>query len=708
MNPGAGIGRNEGNPPLKSIVERAMADGIQQIAPHGIFTTDPDLRIVSWNQWLATHSGRPAESVVGQLLIDVFPELSQRRLFDRYLRVLAGEISVLSTALHKHLLAFPATVPESDHPHMLQTARIAPLRDGEKIVGTITIIEDVSQREYQSGILRKQQEMDRLLSAALAVLLQSSDPVNEMGGIFANIILPLGLDAFICHVLNADRTSLTLKASSGISAGQREMIASLPVSEKELLRDKPANGAPEPVIASYAEAIRRFGFSTAATFPLVADDELIGIVTFASYQRRSIPAADTKTLARIARYVGIALERAIRERDTVVASRAKDDFLAALSHELRTPLNPVLLVSSDAVQNTSYPPEAREAFRVIEKNALLEARLIDDLLDITRIERGKLSLEMQSLDVHVVLSDALEAVRPDVTDHRLSLHLSLHAEQSIVKGDSARLQQVFWNIIKNAVKFTPASGEIWLTSAVDEASGQIIVKIRDTGIGMNDDEVARIFGAFSQGDHAIHGRSHQFGGLGLGLAISRKIVDLHGGSLEAASEGKGRGAQFTLRLPLASALQPAKPAAIAGERTDSAPPMEFASTASRLGILLVEDHEPTRKSLAFLLQRRGYDVVSAATASAALQQAARRSFNLVLSDIGLPDEDGFELMKKLRDQYGLKGIALTGYGMEEDIHRSTGAGFFAHLTKPINANVLDRALAQAFSASPFPGDDLRS
>ena len=336
----------------------------------------------------------------------------------------------------------------------------------------------------------------------------------------------------------------------------------------------------------------------------------------------------------------------------------------------------------------------------------MEARLIDDLLDITRIERGKLSLEMQSLDVHVVLSDALEAVRPEVTDQRLSLHLSLHAEEITVKGDSGRLQQVFWNIIKNAVKFTPPGGEIWLTSAVDEPTRQIVVKIRDTGIGMNADEVARIFGAFSQGDHAIHGRSHQFGGLGLGLAISQKIVDLHGGSLAAASEGKGRGAQFTLRLPLA-APQQIKPAGTPSGASGSTPPMEFANSSAGLSILLVEDHEPTRKSLAFLLQRRGYEVVSAATASAALQQAARRSFNLVLSDIGLPDEDGFELMKKLRDQYGLKGIALTGYGMEEDIHRRTSAGFFAHLTKPINANLLDRTLARAFSAAPFPIDDSR-
>jgi CheY-like chemotaxis protein len=337
----------------------------------------------------------------------------------------------------------------------------------------------------------------------------------------------------------------------------------------------------------------------------------------------------------------------------------------------------------------------------------LEARLIDDLLDITRIERGKLSLEMQSLDVHVVLSDALEAVRPDVTDQRLSLHLSLHSEESTVKGDSGRLQQVFWNIIKNAVKFTPAGGEIWLTSAVDEATRQIVVTIRDTGIGMTPDEVARIFDAFSQGDHAIHGRSHQFGGLGLGLAISRKIVDLHGGSLEAASEGKGRGAEFTLRLPLAAGLRPTNLAGIVGEGSNSTPPMAFADVSAGQSILLVEDHEPTRKSLAFLLQRRGYEVVSAATASAALQQAARRPFSLVLSDIGLPDEDGFELMKKLRDQYGLKGIALTGYGMEEDIHRSRSAGFFAHLTKPINVTLLDQTLVRAFSAVPFPTGDAR-
>jgi CheY-like chemotaxis protein len=397
--------------------------------------------------------------------------------------------------------------------------------------------------------------------------------------------------------------------------------------------------------------------------------------------------------------VTIALDRAIRERETLAASRAKDDFLAALSHELRTPLNPVLLLASDGASNMEFPASARETFRVIEKNAMLEARLIDDLLDLTRIEHGKLGLELQPIDVHAALRDALATITPDATVRKLTIDLDFRAAATKLMGDSARLQQVFWNVLKNAVKFTPPGGNLTIKTRSNEETSEVTIAFSDTGIGMEPHEVQRVFNAFSQGDHAGHGHSHRFGGLGLGLAISRKLVELHSGRIEAVSKGKGQGSTFTVYLPLA-----AEPVSTTG-RGSNPGGLEVAGPTGEprsLGrILLVEDHDSTRIPLSRLLVRKGYEVIAVASAKDALSAVDGARFDLVLSDIGLPDMDGFALMQELRDQHGLRGIALTGYGMEADITRGAHVGFVGHLTKPISVKVLERALALA-----LPGPDV--
>jgi signal transduction histidine kinase len=234
-----------------------------------------------------------------------------------------------------------------------------------------------------------------------------------------------------------------------------------------------------------------------------------------------------------------------RARDeALAASRAKDDFLAALSHELRTPLNPVLLLASEAVKNPHLPPEVRMDFDTIAKNVALEARLIDDLLDLTRMTRGHLVLHPYPVDIHAALQDAVATVQAELKQKQLQLSLSLEAELHTVRGDATRLLQVFWNILKNAVKFTPEGGKISVTTRACAASGILEVEIADTGIGMSPEEIDRIFNAFSQGDHAINGDVHRFGGVGLGLAISRVLVELHQGQINASSAGRGHGADW--------------------------------------------------------------------------------------------------------------------------------------------------------------------
>lgn len=687
-----------GNPPADFSADRAMAAWMQEIAPYGIFTTNRELRITSWNQWLATHSGLSAADVLGHRLVDLYPQVESRRLVERFSRALEGEISVLSTALHKYLLPFAVTVPESGLPFMLQTVRIAPLPHGTGVAGTITMIEDVTQREFQASILHRQQELDRLLSSSLALLLQASDPREEMSGIFATIGPALGLDACVSYVLDSRTRELHLNTANGISPKQREAITTLAMSDEDEAAMR-TGGPPQTFdIGSHAKVLRGMGLKAICCFPLAVGDRIIGLVSFGSYQRESIATADMNILSRITRYVAIALDRAIRQQHTLAASRAKDDFLAALSHELRTPLNPVLLMASDCAGNPDYPESARDAFRIIEKNALLEARLIDDLLDLTRIEHGKLRLEMLAFDVHTALKDAMDNVSSDAADRKIAMHFELAATSSTITGDSARLQQVFWNVLKNSVKFTPVGGEVWVNTRCDGVANEVVIEIRDNGIGMAEHEVSRVFGAFSQGDHAEQNSGHRFGGLGLGLAISRKLVELHGGRIQAASLGKEQGSTFTIFLPLLPATHQLRGSMRGGDQdSTTCVNHEIASTFVRR-ILLVEDHEPTRAPLARLLTRRGYEVVAAGSSSTALEEAAKARFDLVLSDIGLPDGDGFELMSKLRELYGMKGIALTGYGMEEDVLRSGTSGFIAHLTKPISVLVLDRALAAALPA----------
>ncbi len=388
------------------------------------------------------------------------------------------------------------------------------------------------------------------------------------------------------------------------------------------------------------------------------------------------------------------LERARDE--ALAASRAKDDFLAALSHELRTPLNPVLLLASEAAEDNSLPSGVRADFATIRKNVELEARLIDDLLDLTRITRGKLLLEMLPHDVHTIVHDALATVRAELDRKRIVPRLKLNAGNSLVLGDAVRLQQIFWNVLKNAVKFTPERGEIIVETRVSTDTGELTVEITDTGIGMLPSELERIFDAFSQGDHAEAGGSHRFGGVGLGLAISRMLTELHRGSIRASSDGRGCGAKFSINLPLihvdSRAPMPVSAGASPTLMTVAAEPEITATLRGR--VLLIEDHAPTRLALQHLLLRRNYEVVAAGSVEEARDLVTRETVDFVISDIGLPDGNAYDLMAELRSRFGLTGIALTGYGMESDIARSHAAGFVIHLTKPLRVQLLDEALAK--------------
>jgi len=384
------------------------------------------------------------------------------------------------------------------------------------------------------------------------------------------------------------------------------------------------------------------------------------------------------------------------EAKAVHADRAKNDFIAALSHELRTPLTPVLLTASEAANDPATTPHARRAFRSIVKNIELEARLIDDLLDLNRIAHGKLKLELRPADVLPVLHDAIATVRTEFAAKKLQIDVRVDLPEVVVACDLTRMQQVFWNVLRNAAKFTSPGGTIAVQVSRRPKEGEVEIAVVDSGIGMEPPEIESAFDAFAQGSHATRDGPHRFGGLGLGLAISRSLVEMHAGRITAESDGRGLGSTFRIVVPFAAGFLHSPPLAAKPGR----------GPVRRLRILLVEDHDPSREALRSLLTLRGHGVQAAASIADARALAASGPFDLLMTDIGLPDGSGYDLLQELGSSENRLAVALTGYGMEEDVTRSKGAGFFSHVTKPLRVQELDELLHAV--AAALPGDGVRA
>jgi HAMP domain-containing protein/signal transduction histidine kinase len=361
---------------------------------------------------------------------------------------------------------------------------------------------------------------------------------------------------------------------------------------------------------------------------------------------------------------------------------AKDQFLAMLSHELRTPLTPVLASALALESEPALPQDVQESLQMIRRNVELEARLIDDLLDLTRIDRGKVQLNFEVVDAHTLLQNALEICQAEIDRKHLRRSLNLGARKVHLRADPARLQQIFWNLINNAVKFTPSDGQISISTS-NTSKGELRVEIADTGLGIEPESLPKIFDAFEQG-----GRT-QLGGLGLGLAISKALVEAHKGTITAQSGGRNKGSTFTLVFPTSERA--------AAQITPAVSPKLPEHQAMR--ILLVEDHEDSNRSLTNLLRRRGYHVQSALNFQSALDLGTKEDFDVLISDLALPDGSGIDLMRTLQSTRPVLGIALTGFGMEDDVRKCREAGFQHHLVKPIDLNKLD-LLIQESAAAP--------
>ena len=381
------------------------------------------------------------------------------------------------------------------------------------------------------------------------------------------------------------------------------------------------------------------------------------------------------------------------------ASQAKDRVLAALSHELRTPMTPVLIAVSSLLESTTEP-KLLSTLKMIRRNIELEARLIDDLLDLSQIVRGRLQLELEMVDIHEPIQRAVEMCRDDKIVSGLDVVTELSALHHHVIADHARIMQIVWNLIKNAAKFTPAGGRLIIRTTnpaessdrgepgFEDRAHSLVVEFEDTGIGIDAAVLPRIFDPFERGRDDLHGRS---GGLGLGLAISRSLAEAIGGRLTATSPGLGRGSTFRLDLTTITATS-SSPAGT------SAPSLATPGRPA-LRILLVEDSQETLEFLAIVLRQRGHYVVAADCLAMARAEVveAEAPFDLLISDIQLPDGDGLELMRELDATRPIPGIAMSGFGAEDDLRLSREAGFLDHLTKPIDLNRLDAAIRRVTS-----------
>jgi signal transduction histidine kinase/ActR/RegA family two-component response regulator len=447
----------------------------------------------------------------------------------------------------------------------------------------------------------------------------------------------------------------------------------------------------EPAGPEASPLAREAGLASAMTVPLVARGRTLGALTFATAESgRHYGPDDLAVAEELARRAGLAVETARLYREAQVANRLKDEFLAIVSHELRTPLNAIMGWASLLRTGRLDQAKSEQALDTIERNVKTQAQIVADLLDVSRIITGKLALDLQPVDLVPVVEAALDVLRPAAAGKQVALDVRLEPLDA-VSGDPQRLQQVIWNLLSNSVKFTPPGGRVEVTLA--RAGGAARIQVRDTGQGIPRDFLPHVFDRFRQADAST---TRRHGGLGLGLAIVRHLVELHGGLVEAESDGEGRGAMFTVTLPLRPLQMP-----LQLPRGDTDPGLDAGELAVLRGlhVLVVDDEPDTRAVAAAVLERCGCRVSLADGAAPAFALFERDRPDVLLVDLAMPGEDGYSLLRRVRERALDEGgqvpaAALTAHASTEDRARALAAGFQMHLAKPVAAGTLAWATAR--------------
>jgi PAS domain S-box-containing protein len=444
--------------------------------------------------------------------------------------------------------------------------------------------------------------------------------------------------------------------------------------------------------------LRSMGIRATALAPIVLGSRVLGVISISSTDsERRYEASDLELLMQLGARTGVALERAELFRSAQAAaqaaeeaSRTKDEFLATVSHELRTPLNAILGWAT-LLKNRITEPTIAKPIQVIHRNAEAQVRIIEDILDVSRVVTGKFRIEPKQVDLVEVARQAVEVVRPSALGKSVSLEVDFEHETCPLVADGERMQQVIWNLLSNSIKFTPSGGAVLLS--VHQVGSHVILDVSDTGRGIEPSFLPYVFDRFRQADPSA---TRQQGGLGLGLALVRHIVELHGGTVRAASDGPDRGATFAIELPIRALSQPPAerrvlPPLGTGQPAPSA-------SLNEVRVLVVDDEVDAREVIASVLESRGARVVSAASSAEAMTALERFTPQVILSDIAMPGEDGLAFIRKLREVPRLKDIpalAFTAYARPEDRARVMDAGFNGHLAKPLGPDALVQAIAKA-------------
>lgn len=551
--------------------------------------------------------------------------------------------------------------------------------------------------------LRKSNDRLRLLSETANRLLVGSRPQEFIDGIFSRFAAHLGLEVYMNYLVEEEGKTLRLDAYGGISPDVVEQQRLLSFGETlcGVVAATRARIIAENVLESTdpeKQHLRGIGITAYACYPLLAEGRLLGTLSFGTRRRVSFQPDELQVMQVVSDQVAVALERvrlitelSRRAKDLAEADRRKDEFLAMLAHELRNPLAPMLNAvhmmrlggeSTDAVQ--------RRAVAAMDRQVRHMIRLVDDLLDVSRIELGKVELRKETVTLESVVEHAVQTSRPLIEDRHHKLSILLPPEPVLVVADPTRLAQVIANLLNNAAKYTDPGGSIWLTCKPSGAD--LTIRVRDNGMGLSSEMLSRVFELFVQSER---GADRAQGGLGIGLTLVRSLVEMHGGSVTAYSEGIGRGCEFVVDLPIVTALEEDKADALDAPRPSRAGGQR---SSTRLRVVVVEDNEDIRDTLKDLLEMCGHEVEAAEDGTSGVELTLSVQPDVALVDIGLPGLDGYEVARRLRAQMAgpqrTRLIALTGYGQPDDRRRALEAGFDDHLVKPVDFDDLTRLLGE--------------
>ncbi|MEH2117156.1 AAA family ATPase [Nostoc sp.] len=669
-------------------------------------------------------------------------ELYQR--YPRDLDAAEGVAKVLRTGLAEMVTeisdaALAAAIEDPEHLRILRelglkSCIILPLMARERIFGAISFVtaeskrrysiadlslaEDVAHRaaiaidnarlyqEAQQAQTTAEQALERIarLQSITSALSESLTPAQVSEVIVEQSMAALGASSALVALLNENKTELEIVRAVGYNQDLLDTWRHFAIDSPFPLAEAVRTGQPiwaqsrQNQIARYphlAEIYAQYDIDPWISIPLMVEGWAVGGITLGFAQPQLLSGEDQAFILAVAQQCAQAIARAhLYEAERTArnaaesANRIKDEFLAVLSHELRTPLNPILGWTKLMRTRKLDQLTSDRALETIERNAKLQTQLIEDLLDVSRILQGKLNLNFYPINLVSVIEAAIETVRLSAQAKSIEIQTILESGVGQVLGDANRLQQVIWNILSNAIKFTPTGGQVKIK--LEQVGLQVQICITDTGKGIVPEFLAYVFDYFRQADSAT---TRKFGGLGLGLAIVRHLVELHRGTVQAESLGEGQGATFTIRLPC---LQD-ESKGIKDAKDNFSLLADQSSPLSGLQILVVDDDADMREFLSFMLKQYGATVTTVTSAIAALTALSQSQPNLIISDIGMPEMDGYMLMRQVRslkpEQGGtIPAIALTAYAGEMDQQQAIAVGFQQHISKPVDPQELVKAI----------------